>query len=112
MIPGLGGGFDPRKMAGMMKKLGIKQEEIDASKVIIEKNDGGKLVINNPSVQRIEMHGQESFQISGDLSEDTLDGTSEGISEEDVQLVIEKTGKGEEEVRKVLGETGDIAKAI
>ena len=39
MIPGLGGGLDPKKMQGMMKKLGIKQEEIDAQEVTIKTAD-------------------------------------------------------------------------
>jgi len=105
MFGGLGG-MDPKKMAGMMKKLGINQEEIPANRVIIEKDDGENLVIDNPSVQRIEMQGNVSYQITGDESEES------GISEDDVKLVMEKTGKNEAEVKKVLEETGDIAEAI
>ena len=101
------GGMDPKKMQGMMKQLGIKQEEIDAKRVIIEKSDGGKIIIEEPSVAKITMQGQESWQISGKAKEE-----EEGIREEDVKLVMEKTGKGEEEARKVLEETGDIAEAI
>ncbi|MDP1695535.1 MAG: nascent polypeptide-associated complex protein [archaeon] len=101
------GGMDPKKMQGMMKQLGIKQEEIDAKRVIIEKNDGGKIIIEEPSVAKIIMQGQESWQISGNAREE-----EEGIREEDVQLVMEKTGKSEKEVRKVLEETNDIAEAI
>ena len=40
------GGINPRQMQGMMKKMGISQEEIDASKVTIEKNDGKKIIID------------------------------------------------------------------
>ena len=102
------GGMDPAKMAGMMKKLGINQEEIDAERVIIEKRDGDKIVIDNPSVQKVTMQGQDSFQIAGDVSEE-----SSGLSEDDVKLVVEKTGKNEEEVRKVLEEVnGEVAEAI
>ena len=36
MIPGLGG-LNPKKMQGLMKQMGISQEEIPAEKVIIEK---------------------------------------------------------------------------
>lgn len=101
------GGLNPKKMQGMMKQLGIKQEDIDASKVTIEKNDGSKIVINNPTVAKITMQGQNSYQISGDESEE-----EEGISEDDVKLVVEKTGKSEDEARKALEETNDIAEAI
>ena len=103
------GGIDPKKMQQMMKQMGIKQEEIDASRVLIEKNDGGKIVIDNPSVVKIVMSGQESWQISGEAREES----AEGFSDEDVQLVMEKTGKSEKDVRDVLGEAdGDMAEAI
>jgi nascent polypeptide-associated complex subunit alpha len=105
MMPGFGG-MDPKKMQGMMKKLGINQEEIEASRVVIEKEDGN-IVIENPSVSKVTMQGQETFQVVGDISEE-----APGLNEEDVKLVMEKTGKSEEEVRKVLEEDGDIAEAI
>jgi nascent polypeptide-associated complex subunit alpha len=107
MFPGMGK-IDPRKMQAVMKQMGIGQEEIEAERVIIEKADG-KIVIENPSVQKITMQGQESFQISGEVHEEE----SEKFSEEDVKLVMEKTGKDEEEVRGALEEVnGDIAEAI
>ena len=36
MFPGLGGGLNSKKMQAMMKQMGIGQEEIDASRVVIE----------------------------------------------------------------------------
>ena len=107
MMPGMGG-MNPKKMQAMMKQLGIKQDEIDASRVVIEKNDGDSIIIENPSVVKIAMQGQESFQITGDVSEESGSAIKEG----DVELVMEKTGKSEEEVRKTLEETQDIAEAI
>lgn len=107
---GLGGGLDPKKMQAMMKQLGIKNEEIEADRVIIESSDK-RIIIENPSVQKIKMQGQESWQITGEAREEGFAG--EGISEEDVKLVMEKTGKGENEVKKALEEvSGDIAEAI
>ena len=35
--------IDPKKMQAMMKQMGISQEDIPSSKVIIEKEDGGRL---------------------------------------------------------------------
>lgn len=105
MFPGL----NPKKMQAVMKQMGISQDEIASSRVIIEKEDGGKLIIENPSVTKIKMQGQESFQITGDVSEESEEV---GISEEDVKTVMEKTGKSEEEVRDVLERTGDLAEAI
>lgn len=108
MFGGLGG-MDPKKMQAMMKQLGIKQEEIEASRVTIDKVDGGKIIIENPSVVKIDMKGNESWQISGESREED----SEGFSQADVDLVMEKTAKSESEAREALEEVnGDIAEAI
>ena len=104
MIPGI----NPKQMQAVMKQMGMSQTNIPSSRVIIEKEDGGKLVINNPSVVKIKMQGQESFQITGDVSEES----EEKFSENDVKVVMEKTGSSEKEAKKVLEETGDLADAI
>ena len=106
MLPGLG---NPRQMQGMLKKMGISQEEISAEKVIIEKTDGSKTIISNPSVTKIKMQGTESFQISGDISEET---EKVGISEDDIKIIIEKTGCTEEQAKESLEKTGDLTESI
>ncbi len=98
--------IDPKKMQAVMKQMGIAQDEIDASKVIIEKTDGNKIIIENPSVTKIEMKGQTSFQIAGEVREET------GMSEEDIKTIMEKTGCSESQAKKTLEETGDLAEAI
>ena len=103
MIPGLGG-ISPKKMQAMMKQMGMEQDEIEAERVIIEKSDG-KIIIDNPNVQKIVMQGQESWQITGNSIE-------EDNSEKDVDLIVEKTGKSREEAKKALEETEDMAEAI
>ena len=103
------GGVNPRQMQGMMKKMGISQEEIISKRVIIEKSDGNKIIIDNPSVMRIKMQGQESFQISGESYEET--GEIE-ISEEDIKTVMEKTNCSEKKAKETLKKTGDLAEAI
>lgn len=80
------GKLDPKKMQGMMKQMGISQEEIDASKVVIEKSDGNKLIIENPSVIKMKIQGNEMFQISGDICEESADK----FSAEDIQTIMEK----------------------
>ena len=52
MIPGM----NPRQMQQAMKKMGIKQEEIDALAVIIRTRDKD-IILRNPSVQKINMMG-------------------------------------------------------
>ena len=100
---------DMKKMSGMMKQLGIKQEEVDAKRVVIEKGDGsGNIIVENPNVVKISMKGQETFQVSGDIKEE-----DEGVSEEDVKAVMEKTGKGKKEAEQALEKSdGDLAEAI
>lgn len=101
--------LDPKKMMGMMKQLGISQEEIEAKRVVIEGEDK-KIIINNPNVVKIKMSGQESFQITGDVE---LEEESEEIKEKDVKQVIEKTKCSKEEAIKALKESeGDLAEAI
>lgn len=107
MLGGLGG-LNPKKMQAMMKQLGMNQEEIDASKVTIEKTDNTKIIIENPSVTKISVQGQDSFQIAGEIKEEEA-----GISEEDIKTVAEKTNSTEEEAKKALENTeGDLAEAI
>src|SRR3989338_7561811 len=92
------GGINPKQMQAMMKQMGIKQEEIESLRVIIECADKN-IVIEPANVQKIVMQGQTSFQITGDAREETR---SEGISEEDIILVSEKTGKSKEEAKEAL----------
>lgn len=102
------GGINPSQMQGMMKKMGISQEEISANRVIIEKKDGKKIIIEDPSVMRIKMQGQISFQISGEEIE-----IEEKYSEEDIKTVMEKTGCTKKKAIEVLEKTnGDLAEAI
>jgi len=101
-------GINPKQMQAMMKQMGINQQDIPSSRVIIEKEDGEKIVINNPSVLKIKMQGQESFQISGEISEEN----GEKFSEEDVKIVMEKTNCSKEKAVTTLEKTGDLAEAI
>ena len=102
------GGINPKKIQQMMKQMGINQEEIDASRVIIEATDK-KIVIENPSVMKIKMQGQESFQISGDVREEKEEA---GFSENDIKTIMEKTGCSKKKAEETLKKTGDLAEAI
>ena len=104
MLPGI----NPKQLQQAMKQLGMKQEEIDAQEVIIKCSDK-ELIIRNPNVQKINMMGQESLQITGEIEEREL----EKFKEEDVKLIMEQTGMSESVVREKLSENdGDIAKTI
>ena len=99
-------GFNPKQMEKMMKQMGIKNTPIEAKRVVIETGEGN-LVIGDPQVMMVEMHGQKTFQVSGDVSEE---GAS---SDGDIRMVMEKTGKSRGEAEAALEKSGgDIAGAI
>ena len=100
--------INQKLMKQAMKKMGVKQEEIDATKVVIECSDK-KIVVTNPVVSKINMMGKDSFQVSGDVSE----GELESISAEDVEAVVKQSGCSSSDAKKALEESdGDIAAAI
>ena len=94
-----------------MRQMGIQQQEINATEVIIKTADK-ELIITNPSVAKVNMMGQETFQISGEITERELSSTTE-ISEEDIKTVMEQTGADQKSAKKALQEAdGDLAQAI
>ncbi len=103
MFPNL----NPKRMQAVMKQLGMSQNEIDASRVIIEKPDNSKIIINDPSVTKIKMQNQESFQITGEIEEE-----KENFSENDIEVVMQKTNCSREKAEETLKETQDLAEAI
>ena len=93
----------------MMKQLGIQQVDIPAIEVII-RTENKEIIISNPSVAKVNMMGQETFQISGEVEEREL--VSE-ISEEDIDTVMQQAYVSAAEAKAALEETqGDLAKAI
>ena len=101
------GGVNPKQMGQMMKRFGIKNDEVDAKEVIIVLNSGKKLIFENPQVQSIEMQGNKTFTIAGNPREES------GVPDEDVQMVAESAGVTKDKAKKALEEAnGDIAEAI
>lgn len=106
--------LNAKQMEKMMKQMGIQQEQIDADEVII-KTSGAEIVVSNPQVMKIRLGGQETFQISGEISEREKPETAEQkekFSDEDAKLVAQQSGTSLEDARAALAETGDIAEAI
>ena len=82
MIPGM----NPRQMRQAMKKMGIAQEDIDATEVVIRCPDRD-IVITNPSVAKIKAMGSEQFTISGEVHERERTADVE-IKKEDIQAAL------------------------
>ena len=94
-----------------MKQMGISQENINANKVIIEKDDGN-IIINNPTVTKVNMQGQENFQISGEIEEQEAKIAENNI-EADIQTIMEKCNCLEEEAKLAYKKANnDLADAI
>lgn len=103
--------MNSRSMAKAMKRMGIQQVELDAKEVIIRLEDK-ELVFVNPQVAKVNMMGQETFQIIGNPQEREL-STEPDISEEDIQTVVDQTGVEKEAALEAIKKhKGDIAAAI
>jgi nascent polypeptide-associated complex subunit alpha len=102
--------FGGKDMAQMMKQMGVDMDELDADKVEIHIGDQ-KLVFSNPSVSKIDAKGNEIFQLQGNYSKEAKDSEPE-VAEEDIELVVEKTGASEEESREALKDAEEPADAI
>jgi nascent polypeptide-associated complex subunit alpha len=107
MMPGM----NPGQMRKMMQRMGIQQNEIDAEAVII-KTPGKDIIITEPSVVKVNMMGQETFQISGHISEQEPEAEPE-LSEDDIKTVMEQAKVAREEAVEALKRNDyDLAKAI
>ena len=118
-----------RQMRRRMQQQGIDMDQIDATRVIIERIDGS-LIIEQPEVIVMKQMGQEIYQVigeaheasNGEISIEESESLQEGIednelkpsiTENDVMLVASQANVDKEEARAVLSECeGDIAKAI
>ncbi len=106
-------GMNPKKMQKMMQKMGIKSSDITAEYVII-KTATEELIFDSPQVSKVNMMGQETYQIVGSPTvrpvEEEKDIT---ISAEDVEAVRSQTGATIDEAKEALKRSeGDLARAI
>jgi len=107
MIPGM----NPRQMKQMMKKMGVAQQEIEATRVIIETADT-RLVFNAPQVSKVNMMGQQTYQIIGAPTEESLDSTPD-INEDDIETVMNQANVSKEVAKEAIEKSeGDLAEAI
>jgi nascent polypeptide-associated complex subunit alpha len=99
--------MNPAQMQKMMKQMGMKMEEIDATDVVIRCSDC-QIRIKRPQVVLADIMGKQVYQISGDETVEKLEP-----KEDDVKLIMEQTGKDKETVAKKLKEMdNDLARVI
>ena len=102
-----------------MQRMGMNMDAVPDVEQVIIKTSSKDIIIDQPEVAILEMQGQKIFQvIGGKITEKAPERTAPSvskpaISEEDVKLVADQTGKSIEEARNALEECdGDLAKAI
>jgi len=107
MMPGK---INPRQMNQMMKKLGINVKEIENVQKVVIQTDTKDYIFDNAEVTMMDAQGQRTFQISG---RPRIVERQEKPLKEDIELIVQQTGKSAEEAKKALEQSnGDIAEAI
>ena len=106
------GNINPRQMQQMMRQMGMAQEDVKVSSVIINLQSGEKMIFENPTLQKIKMQGQETFQLSGEYTQN-LEKKKIEISNDDVDMVSEQAQVSKKDAKLALEQNlGDIAEAI
>lgn len=100
-----------REQERLLKRLGIKIEEMQGVRSVVIETENERIVFNSPMVTKMIGGPQEVYQIIG---EPIVEKKEEYVPlEEDILLVAKQTGRSVEEAKKALVATGgDIAQAI
>jgi nascent polypeptide-associated complex subunit alpha len=106
----------PRQAKRMMERMGLSMNPMPDVQEVILRTSRKEIIVENPEVAVLDMHGQKIFQVSGErITEKELEKPEKRVTipEEDVRLVADQTGKSVEGAQRALEETeGDLAKAI
>ena len=110
----------PRELEKILKRMGIKVEEVDVAYVELKLKNGETIRINGPTVALMRMPNKVLvYQIQAaegsvqKVAPAAAPATSEyQPSEEDIALLTEQTGASREEAIKALVEAkGDLVQA-
>ena len=104
-----------REQRRLLERMGLNFKPLDGVQEVQLKMQGKTIVIRSPEVQVIEIKGGSRIYYVSGIEEEVAAAQQEApeISQEDVELVVLKTGASQEEARKALIEAGgDIARAI
>lgn len=94
-----------------LERLGVKTENINAVRVVIETPDEN-IIVESPMVTKTIAMGQEAIMVMGNIRVEKRTQVAT-VKDEDVRFVMEQTGRSEAEARDALNRSGgDIAKAI
>jgi nascent polypeptide-associated complex subunit alpha len=108
--------MNPREARRMMQRMGMNMDAVQDVEQVIIKTSSKDIIIDQPEVAILNMQGQKIFQVAGGKITEKIPERAApkfAVSEEDVRLVADQTGKSVEEARRALEECeGDLAKAI
>jgi len=108
--------MNPRETKRMMQRMGMNMGAVPDVEEVIIRTSRKEITIEQPEVAILEMQGQKIYQvIGGKITEKTpqRQASQPNVSEEDVKLVADQTGKSIKEAKNALEECeGDLAKAI
>ncbi len=100
--------MDEKALKAAMKRMGIQSQEIPATEVII-KSEGKDIIISQPQVTKVNMMGQDTFQIIGHAHE----RKRSDIIQEDINTVMQQANVDEKVALAALEfNNGDLAAAI
>ncbi|TET57143.1 Nascent polypeptide-associated complex protein [Candidatus Bathyarchaeota archaeon] len=105
-----------RETKRIMKRMGLSMDVMSDVEEVVFKMGSKEMIIEDPEVAILNLKGQKVFQVTGGkITERALVSEKKivTIPAEDVRLVADQTGRGVEEARRALEESGgDLAKAI
>jgi Transcription factor homologous to NACalpha-BTF3 len=110
-------GVNPRQMQQAMKKMGIKQTEMNNVTEVVIRTTDSEIVITNAEVVCVDMQGSRSYQISGTEETRPLGSQSSSAAasfpNEDIELVMSQTQCTREKAIEALdAANGQPAEAI
>ena len=133
MLPGMGGrGMNPKKVAAMMRSMGIEMEDIDDVEEVIIRTKDKEIYFTDAAVSKMTARGEVTWQVMGTAKTRPLGAaatpTAAGpaaatpapagpvkldVRDEDVDLVASQANVSKEKARKALEEAnGEPAEAL
>ncbi len=111
--------MNPREAKRMMQRMGMNMDSVEDVEEVIIRTSSKDIVIEQPEVAILNVQGQKMYQVvGGTVTEKAPERRAASaaqpvVSEEDVKLVADQTGKSLEKAKEALEECGgDLAKAI
>jgi nascent polypeptide-associated complex subunit alpha len=100
----LGGRVNERQLRRMMQQAGIKSSELDGVRQVDFILADRKITVKNPQVTILEIQGTKTYQVVGGEEEigSITEAQKSDVNEEDVALVIQKTGVTREKAIEAL----------